>query len=218
MRSVRQLFDEVYNSHDRYWWKYPHVYSSDPEVHAASLLTQATLRVVHSRPPGRALDLGSGEGADAIRLALMGWTVDAVELSSVGAEKIRRFAKQAATSVKVYNADASKFVLNDGPYDLIICNGLLHYIEDKATLCRNMQSMTAAGGTNVISTWSSFTAVPRCHQIVPIYPEPEDGELVRVYRSWRKSLLYFERSKQEMAHDDFEPHVHSFIKMVAHKS
>mgnify|MGYP003784112469 CR=1 FL=1 len=34
-------------------------------------------------PPGRALDVGSGEGADAIWLARRGWTVTAVEISDV---------------------------------------------------------------------------------------------------------------------------------------
>ena len=34
-------------------------------------------------PPGRALDVGAGEGADAIWLAQHGWQVDAVDISAV---------------------------------------------------------------------------------------------------------------------------------------
>lgn len=40
--------------------------------------------IVGPLPPGRALDLGAGEGRHAIWLAQAGWTVTAVDFSSVG--------------------------------------------------------------------------------------------------------------------------------------
>lgn len=47
------------------------------------------------RSQGGALDIGAGEGADAIRLALLGYEVDADDLSAIGAAKIEYFAEQA---------------------------------------------------------------------------------------------------------------------------
>ena len=50
-----------------------------------------------------ALDLGAGEGADAIRLAKLGYKVDAVEVSAVACEKIERFARSQGVRINVRN-------------------------------------------------------------------------------------------------------------------
>ena len=93
---VSDYFDGVYQAHERFWWRDPARHSTRPEDYPSSLLAQQTLRVLaRAEVQGRALDFGAGEGSDAIRLALLGYDVDAVELSVIGAEKIRRFAREA---------------------------------------------------------------------------------------------------------------------------
>jgi SAM-dependent methyltransferase len=49
--------------------------------------------------PGEALDVGSGEGADAIWLARHGWTVTAVDVSAVALERAGRFAAAAGDEI-----------------------------------------------------------------------------------------------------------------------
>jgi SAM-dependent methyltransferase len=214
--EIEGFFARAYSSQDRYWWKGLNRYATSPDDHPASLMTQQILRLATSRPPGRAIDLGSGEGADAIRLALLGWDVEAVELSRVGADKIQSFAAEAGAHIRVHHADITEFE-PDGLFDLVICNGVLHYIDDKAAACRRIQAMTLHGGVNAISLWSSYTPVPDCHQVVPTFPDTENGEVVNYYASWMKSLLYFERDRAEMGHTDMPRHSHSHIKMVATK-
>jgi ubiquinone/menaquinone biosynthesis C-methylase UbiE len=46
--------------------------------------------------PGRALDVGSGEGADAIWLAQRGWTVTAIDISDVAVCRAREAAELGA--------------------------------------------------------------------------------------------------------------------------
>ena len=46
---------------------------------------------------------GAGEGADAIRLAKLGYQVDAVEVSAVACEKIERFAKSEGVKITIRN-------------------------------------------------------------------------------------------------------------------
>ncbi|MEV5751562.1 class I SAM-dependent methyltransferase [Actinoallomurus sp. NPDC052308] len=212
--DVAQFFQAAYGRNERYWWTVPQRYSTDPEDHHASVITRSVLRYARSRPPGRALDLGSGEGADAIRLALLGWQVDAVEISGAGAEKIERFARDTGVEVTVHHTDARAYTA-PARYDLIVCNGLLHYLPDKEEVIRSMQAMTHPGGANAISCWSTFTPVPRSHRIVPTYPDDEDGVITRLYRDWRRPLHYFERNRLEASHDDMGEHVHSHIKMLA---
>ena len=214
--QVVDYFDEVYARKHRHWWRGADRYAADPEAHPTSIVTQLLLRRLADQPPGRALDLGAGEGADAIRLARLGWEVDVVELSPVGAEKIATFAREANAELAIHNEDALEFS-GTGPYDLVVCNGLLHYVAEKDELVRRMQSITAPGGCHVVSLWSTYRPVPDCHRIVPTFPDDEDGVVADRYRSWTKVLHYFERDKLESSHDDMAPHHHSHIKMIGLK-
>jgi SAM-dependent methyltransferase len=216
--SVRlsDYFDRMYATHDRYWWREPTRHSLEPEDYPSSLLAQQTLRLLIKHPQGRALDIGAGEGSDAIRLALLGYTVDAVELSAVATAKIKRFAEQAGVKVNVAVADAQQYK-PDGLYDVIVCNGVLHYIKDKEVVISRMQEATCDGGINVVSLWSDYTPVPECHEFVPVYSDAEDGVVTSRYKVWKKEFIYFERDKPEAAHSDLPAHRHSHIKFIARK-
>lgn len=50
-------------------------------------------------PPGRALDLASGEGRNALWLAERGWQVTAVDFSAVGMDKARALAEGGSDTV-----------------------------------------------------------------------------------------------------------------------
>ena len=216
--DVSDFFDKRYERSDRYWWHEDTRYSADPTDHATSLLTQMTLRAIAGRHPGRALDVGAGEGADSIRLALLGYMVDAIEISKVGAAKIRRFAAEAgvADRISVETADITACEPS-GPFDLIICNGVLQYVEDKESVIRLMQDSTAADGINVISLWSNHTPVPECHKSVPIFCDDEDGVVCGLYKDWTIEVVYFERDKAESSHDEMPRHSHSHIKLIARR-
>ncbi|MFY1674642.1 class I SAM-dependent methyltransferase [Plantactinospora sp. WMMB334] len=216
VHEIEEFFGARYESTPRYWWDVPHAYSVSPDDHGASLMAQQVLRHAIARGPGRAIDLGSGEGADAIRLARLGWDVEAVELTAPGARKIRQFAAENGVQVTVHQADIVDFE-PDGLFDLVMCHGVLHYVPDKLTACRKMQRMTRPGGVNAVSLWSDFSPVPTVHQVVPTYPDAEQGVVVSAYADWPKSLLYFERNRPEVGHSDTPPHVHSHIKMIARK-
>lgn len=51
--------------------------------------------VVSPLPPGRALDLGCGEGGDALWLAARGWDVTGVDVSATAVDRARRAATAA---------------------------------------------------------------------------------------------------------------------------
>src|SRR3954451_34496 len=57
-------------------------------------------------PPGRALDIGCGEGADAIWLARRGWTVAAIDISNVAVGRAREAAQVAGAAVDWVCGDA----------------------------------------------------------------------------------------------------------------
>lgn len=214
--DIADFFDHLYATHERYWWRGEGRYAPRAEDYRHSLITQMTLRLTAGLGPLRVLDLGAGEGADSIRLALLGHDVTAVDISKVGAEKISAFADEAGVNLRVDITDICTYE-PDGKYDLIICNGLLHYVEDKASVIPRMQMATRTGGLNAISLWSTYSKVPECHNVVPVFCDDEDGEVATLYRAWTEELHYFEREKPEASHDDMPAHSHSHIKLIARK-
>jgi SAM-dependent methyltransferase len=137
-------------------------------------------------------------------------------VSPVGTEKIERFAREAGVKVRVRTADIQKFEL-DETYDVVVCNGVLHYVEHKQRVIELMQNATWPGGINVISLWSDYTPVPEYHKFVPVYADRENGVVTSSYRKWRTEFIYYERDKGETSHSDLPAHRHSHIKLIASK-
>jgi SAM-dependent methyltransferase len=69
--------------------------------------------------PGRALDIGCGEGADAIWLAGQGWTVTAIDISDVALGRGRQAAEPAGAAVQWVIGDALQIPFRPGSFDLI---------------------------------------------------------------------------------------------------
>lgn len=78
----------------------------------------ALVAEVSDLPPGTALDVGCGEGADAIWLARRGWRVTAVDISQVALDRGRRAAAAAGVEVEWRQADLPADAI-DGRFDLV---------------------------------------------------------------------------------------------------
>ncbi len=69
--------------------------------------------------PGRALDVGCGEGADAIWLARRGWTVTAIDISDVAVCRAREKAELAGDAVVWVCSDALRTSFPARSFDLV---------------------------------------------------------------------------------------------------
>ncbi|MBM9465328.1 methyltransferase domain-containing protein [Aeromicrobium sp. YIM 150415] len=78
--DVRDFWDQRYGEREQSW-------SGRPNA--------ALIDTAEDMPPGRALDLGAGEGGDAIWLARQGWQVTAVDISRVALDRAARAAAEA---------------------------------------------------------------------------------------------------------------------------
>ena len=79
----------------------------------------ALLAEVSGLTPGRALDVGCGEGADAIWLARSGWTVTAIDISDVALARAREAAELAGAVVEWVRGDALLTPFPAGSFDLV---------------------------------------------------------------------------------------------------
>jgi SAM-dependent methyltransferase len=82
--SVQREWDERYAAEER-------LFSGRPNT--------VLVEEVSELAPGRALDVGCGEGADAIWLAARGWTVTALDVSRVALDRAAASAKSAGVDV-----------------------------------------------------------------------------------------------------------------------
>jgi SAM-dependent methyltransferase len=95
--------------------------------------------------PGRALDVGCGEGADAIWLAQAGWEVTGLDVSSVAIERAAAAATAAGVDVRWVVADFAAG--GHGEYDLVAVHyAALKHTPDDAAL-RALLAAVTVGGT-----------------------------------------------------------------------
>lgn len=85
-KSDAELWDERYRESHRIW-------SGKPNA--------ALVREVEGLAPGRALDLGCGEGADAVWLAREGWQVTATDISRVALDRAAEHAADAGVADRI---------------------------------------------------------------------------------------------------------------------
>jgi SAM-dependent methyltransferase len=97
-------------------------------------------------PPGTAIDLGAGEGRNAVWLASRGWTVTAVDLSPVGLEKAERLAGDNGVAIETVEADAVTWQ-PARPVDLVVLSYLQIPTEERLTALRHAASWLRPGGT-----------------------------------------------------------------------
>jgi SAM-dependent methyltransferase len=97
-------WDERYASAERIW-------SGEPNG--------ALVREVADLRPGRVLDVGCGEGADAVWLASRGWAVTALDVSKVALDRARSHAAAAGTTVTWVHSGLLEANLSGGGFDLV---------------------------------------------------------------------------------------------------
>ena len=79
----------------------------------------ANLRTeVEGLKPGHALDLGSGEGGDAIWLAKQGWTVDGVDISTIALARAAEAGAEAGVTVNWLHRNITEW-RPEAQYDLV---------------------------------------------------------------------------------------------------
>ncbi len=111
----------------------------------------ALVHEVTDMAPGRALDVGAGEGGDAVWLAEHGWQVTATDVSQRGLDRISAVAKERVLSVVCLHTDANAHDAYKGAtFDMVSA----HYASiprtpDKRAVA-NILKAVAPGGTLLI--------------------------------------------------------------------
>lgn len=150
---MEQLWDAKYSEADRVWSGAPN---------------GALMAEVDAMPPGTVLDVGCGEGADAVWLALRGWDVTALDVSGVALARAEQAAAASGVSVRWLHAGLLDAPLPTAGFDLVVAlyPALLKSPDHGAE--RALLEAVAAGGTLLFVHHDVFGSPPAGSTVPPI--------------------------------------------------
>lgn len=122
--------------------------------------------------PGRALDVGAGEGGDAIWLAEQGWRVTASDISARALDRIGAEAGRRGLPVSCLQADANGFQpFEEGGFDLVTASyASIPRTPDHRGI-GNLLGAVAPGGTLIVLSHDLEPMHARRHQGIPFDPD-----------------------------------------------
>ena len=87
---------------------------------------------VKGRAPGKALDIGMGQGRNSLFLAALGWQVTGFDISDVGVKQAQAEAKKRDLKIDARVADADKFDYGNAKWDLVVGMYMHEYLNRNA--------------------------------------------------------------------------------------
>lgn len=197
------MYENAYRQDSYYWGVVP------------DKLCYRVLELLPPVKPVRLLDVGCGEGRNAVFFAKNGYCVTALDISESGLEKTKRLADNHNVSVNILRADLNDFRL-DIAFDVIFSSGAFHYIrpEYRADITQNYQDHTSEGGMNVFNVFVSKPFIAPAPENEPLSFPWKSGEMFTYYTNWllhEAGELIFDCGSSGV------PHRHCINQMIAER-
>jgi SAM-dependent methyltransferase len=158
--DAQQMWEDRYAESDRIW-------SGKPNVRL--------VEIVSDLAPGRALDLGCGEGGDTAWLAQRGWRVTAVDISNNALKRAAEAAADLLDHIDFQQHDLTR-TFPAGEYDLVSAHFLHSPSEwDRTSVMRRAAAAVAPGGVLLVV---DHGAAPPCAQRLHHHEFPSADEVV----------------------------------------
>lgn len=205
--SVAADYDSRYSGEEYYWGLNP------------SRMCYEMMQLLPPVRPYRVLDIGCGEGKDAVFLAKCGYAVTAFDLSEPGLEKARRLAERNRVEVNFFRGDILDF-RPEREYDMIFSSGVFHFLPEGAReeFCESLKTHTAAGGLNVLNVFVKkpfITRAPDATRDEKKRAHWRSGELMGYYHDW---LFHVCREVVFDCNSGGTPHRHCMDTIIAQKT
>jgi tellurite methyltransferase len=200
---MKNPHDERYNQAGYYWGMRP---------------SEICFRVLRRLPPDRPLrllDIGCGEGRNAVFFARNGYRVTAFDSSPKGIEKTKQLAERAGVKIDAFEADINQFQLTEN-FDILFSTGVLQYVPPalRPELFQNYREFTAPAGLNVFSVFVSKPFIARAPDAEETAQKWISGEILTYYRDWR---IEFCTEEIFDCMSSGVPHQHAVNRIIARK-
>jgi tellurite methyltransferase len=205
MTAKDNPYDQRYAGQEYYWGKKP------------SAMCDRVMELVRLRPGFRPklLDLGCGEGRNAVYFAKHGFEVVGLDASLPGLEKTRRYAEEMGVRVKVIHADVVNYSLEE-TYDVIFSTGTLQYLppEGRRRRFQDYKDCTSPDGINALSVFVRKPFIARAPDAEETAFPYKSGELMSYYWDWE--ILYCTEEIFDCMSSGV-PHRHAVNRIIARR-
>lgn len=176
---------------------YNRIYAAAPtfDTQPNRLLAEAIRGVT----PGRALDVGMGQGRNALHLAQNGWDVTGFDVAEVGLQKARERAAAAGLAIQAVHASDEEFDFGRERWDLI---AVIYALEKRSV--HRVRDALRPGGLVVIEAGHTDTS--------DSVMEYRSNELLEIFKSFR--ILRYEETQGRY---DWGPEEIRLVRLVAQK-
>jgi len=168
-------YDQLYTGREYYWGKKP------------SAMCDKVIKIMRPSPDfhPRLLDLGCGEGRNAVFFAMNGFDVVGLDASLPGLEKAKRYAEEVGVRIKTIHANIVSHELVD-TYDVIFSTGTLQYLPSEVRRQRfqNYKDSTSPDGINALSVFVAKPFIARAPDAEETAYPYKSGELMSYYWDW----------------------------------
>ena len=164
----------------------------------------------HLPPRARVLDLGCGEGRDAVVFAAAGHQVTGLDISRAGLRKAARLAAARGVGVRWVHGDIARLPVA-GRFDLLYYCGAIHYVPRarRPTVFRRLRAMTRPGGLHALVVFTDRHVYVEKGEVIDYFGP---GELLAHYVGWH--VLHHREGLIPCAQDG-RPHEHSVEELIA---
>ena len=204
--SIVTDYDKRYDAEEDYWGLMPNQICYD------------IMKILPPIKPYRVLDIGCGEGKDAVFFAKCGYSVTAFDISEQGIEKARRLAEYNQADVHFFKADLFDY-RPDTEYDIIFSSGALHFMQraGREGLCDSLKAHTADNGINALNVFVEKPFIKRApdstREEEELHPW-HSGELFGYYHDW---MFHVCREDIFDCNSGGIPHKHCMDTLIARK-
>lgn len=161
------------------------------------------------------LDIGCGEGRNAIFFARNGYEVCAFDLSRNGIEKTIKYANDIGVKINAFVSNILEYRLTE-KFDILFSTGSLHYIpnELRNAIFKNYKENTNINGLNVFSVFVKKPFIGKAPDGEKTACKWISGELFNHYHDWEIKLCTEEVFN---CMSNGIPHKHACNRVIAKK-
>ena len=203
MNYFRTYYENAYDSDEFYWGTEPASFCDE------------LMKIRPAEGETSVLDIGCGEGKDAVYFAKKGYTVDAFDITESGIRKTNLLAERNSVKINSRVDDVNTFE-SDKEYDIVYSTGTVQYLfdENKKAFFDKIRRITKKGG---IVFFNVFVEKPFL-ELPPDWDKEEKlwktGELFTYFADWevlKISEVIFD------CHSGTVPHKHCMDTIICRK-